>query len=285
MGASAHEAAKRPAKRQTRPYRGHPHSAQGRAATALNLYNIHMRIPRVHVDQPLGPGHEVLLPEQSGEHIARVLRLERGHPLILFNGDGCEYKATLASLAKRAVTAEVTAVQAVERESPLHLTLAQGIARGEKMDWILQKATELGVARIVPLVTERTEVKLDEERAERRLLHWTQVIAGACEQSGRTRLPQLEAPQRLDRWLSALGSDAALRLALIPGGDVGARELPAMVHGALLCVGPEGGFSDKDIAMLQQSQFRALRLGPRILRTETAGIAALAALQALQGDM
>jgi 16S rRNA (uracil1498-N3)-methyltransferase len=244
-----------------------------------------MRIPRVHVDQPLGPGHEVLLPEQSGEHIARVLRLERGHPLILFNGDGCEYDATLASLAKRAVTAEVTAVRAIERESPLRLTLAQGIARGEKMDWILQKATELGVARIVPIVTERTEVKLDEERAERRVLHWTQVIAGACEQSGRTRLPQLEAPQRLDRWLSALEDDAALRLALIPGGDVGARELPAMPHGALLCVGPEGGFSDKDIATLQHSRFQALRLGPRILRTETAGIAALAALQALQGDM
>jgi len=244
-----------------------------------------MRIPRVHVDQPLGPGHEVLLPEQSGEHVARVLRLERGHPLILFNGDGCEYEATLASLAKRAVTAEVTAVRAVERESPLRLTLAQGIARGEKMDWILQKATELGVARIVPIVTERTEVKLDEERAERRVLHWTQVIAGACEQSGRTRLPQLEMPQRLDRWLSALDDDGPLRLALIPGGDVGARDLPAMPHGALLCVGPEGGFSDKDIAMLQQSAFRALRLGPRILRTETAGIAALAALQALQGDM
>ena len=244
-----------------------------------------MRIPRVHVDQPLGPGHEVLLPEQSGEHLARVLRLERGHPLILFNGDGCEYKATLASLAKRAVTAEVTAVQAVERESPLHLTLAQGIARGEKMDWILQKATELGVARIVPIVTERTEVKLDEERAERRVLHWTQVIAGACEQSGRTRLPQIEMPQRLDRWLTALENDAALRLALIPGGEMDARSLPAMSHGALLCVGPEGGFSDKDIAMLEQSRFHALRLGPRILRTETAGIAALAALQALQGDM
>jgi len=244
-----------------------------------------MRIPRVHVDQPLGPGHEVLLPEQSGEHLARVLRLERGHPLILFNGDGCEYKATLASLAKRAVTAEVTAVQAVERESPLHLTLAQGIARGEKMDWILQKATELGVARIVPIVTERTEVKLDEERAERRVLHWTQVIAGACEQSGRTRLPQIEMPQRLDRWLTALENDAALRLALIPGGEMDARSLPAMSHGALLCVGPEGGFSDKDIAMLEQSRFHALRLGPRILRTETAGIAALAALQALWGDM
>ncbi|HSE11495.1 MAG TPA: 16S rRNA (uracil(1498)-N(3))-methyltransferase [Rudaea sp.] len=244
-----------------------------------------MRTPRVHVAKALGPGYEVVLPEQAGDHIARVLRLERGHPLILFNGDGCEYDATLASLARRAVSAEVTAVRVVDRESPLRLTLAQGIARGEKMDWILQKATELGVARIVPIVTERTEVKLDEERAERRVLHWTQVIAGACEQSGRTRLPQLDAPQRLDRWLSALDHDAALRLALIPGGDVGARDLPAMPHGALLCVGPEGGFSDNDTALLKHSGFRALRLGPRILRTETAGTAALAALQALWGDM
>ena len=244
-----------------------------------------MRIPRVHTSQTLNVGHEVLLPEQAGEHLARVLRLERGHPLILFNGDGREYDAKLTSLAKRAVSADVVASRFVDRESRLPLTLAQGIARGEKMDWILQKATELGVARIVPIVTERTEVKLDEERAERRVLHWTQVIAGACEQSGRTRLPQLDMPQRLDRWLSTLETDAALRLALIPGGDVGARDLPAMPHGALVCVGPEGGFSDKDVAMLQQSQFRALRLGPRILRTETAGIAALAALQALWGDM
>jgi 16S rRNA (uracil1498-N3)-methyltransferase len=244
-----------------------------------------MRIPRVHVAQPLGPGHQVMLPEQAGEHLARVLRLERGHPLILFNGDGREYDATLASLAKRAVCAEVTAIRPVDRESPLQLTLAQGIARGEKMDWILQKATELGVVRIVPVVTERTEVKLDEERAERRVLHWNQVIAGACEQSGRTRLPQLEAPQRLDRWLSALGDDPSLRLALVPGGTLGPRELPPMMHGALLCVGPEGGLSENDTALLLQSNFRALRLGPRILRTETAGVAALAALQALWGDM
>lgn len=244
-----------------------------------------MRIPRVHVAQSLQAGHEVLLPEQAGEHITRVLRLERGHPLILFNGDGHEYDATLESLARRAVSAEVSAVRAVDRESPLPLALAQGIARGEKMDWILKKATELGVARIIPIVTERTEVKLDEERAERRTLHWAGVIAGACEQSGRTRLPLLESPLRLDRWLGSLGADAALRLALLPDGDVAARSLPPMTQGAVLCVGPEGGFSENDVTMLRQTGFRGLRLGPRILRTETAGIAALSALQALQGDM
>jgi 16S rRNA (uracil1498-N3)-methyltransferase len=244
-----------------------------------------MRIPRVHIAQPLQAGREVLLPEQAGEHVARVLRLERGHPLILFNGDGHEYDATLASLARRAVSAEVIAVRAVERESPLPLTLAQGIARGEKMDWILKKATELGVMRIVPLVTERTEVKLDEERAERRMLHWGQVIAGACEQSGRTRLPLLDPPQRIERWLGGLGADSSLRLALLPDGDVVARALPTMTHGATLCVGPEGGLSENDVSMLRATGFLGLRLGPRILRTETAGVAALAVLQALQGDM
>jgi len=244
-----------------------------------------MRIPRVHIAQTLSAGHQVLLPEQAGEHIARVLRLERGHPLILFNGDGREYDATLVSLAKRAVSAEVVATRFVDRESPLPLTLAQGIARGEKMDWILQKATELGVARIVPLVTERTEVKLDEERVVRRMLHWTSVIAGACEQSGRTRLRQRDPPQRIEHWLETLVDRSDLRLALTPGGGVTPRTLPAMSQGAILCVGPEGGLSEHDSVMLVQTGFLSLRLGPRILRTETAGIAALAALQALQGDL
>ena len=242
-----------------------------------------MRVPRIYTDQPLRPGREVVLPEQAGEHVARVLRLERGHPLILFNGDGHEYDASLAALAKRSVTAAVTAIRSVDREAPLPLTLAQGIARGEKMDWILQKATELGVARIVPIITERTEVKLDEERAERRLAHWTSVVAGACEQSGRTRLPALEPPQRLDRWLGALG-EAGLRLALLPDGEIHLRQLPQMENGATLVVGPEGGLSDNDVALLAQTGFGGLRLGPRILRTETAGIAALAALQAVFGD-
>ena len=244
-----------------------------------------MRIPRIYTDQTLRPGLEVVLPEQAGEHVARVLRLEHGHPLILFNGDGCEYDATLAALVKRAVSAKITAVRESDREAPLQVTLAQGIARGEKMDWILQKATELGVARIVPLVTERTEVKLDEDRAERRRAHWMSVIAGACEQCGRNRLPALEPPQRLDRWLGSLGAAPALRLALLPEGDASLRQLPQMENGATLAVGPEGGFSEHDIALLGQGGFRGLRLGPRILRTETAGVAALAALQALYGDL
>lgn len=243
-----------------------------------------MRVPRIYTDQPLRPGSEVLLPEQSGEHVARVLRLDRGHPLVLINGDGCEYAATLAALAKRAVTADVVAVRQVDREAPLKITLAQGIARGEKMDWILQKATELGVARIVPLSTERTEVKLDEERAERRLAHWRSVIASACEQCGRTRLPTLAQPQRLDRWLGTLDAERALRLVLAPDGELAPRGIQNMENGALLAVGPEGGLSDHDMLLLRHAGFGGLRLGPRILRTETAGLAALAALQAVAGD-
>lgn len=243
-----------------------------------------MRIPRIHLAQELCLGQTVLLPDQAGEHVARVLRLDRGATLILFNGDGREFDATLASLAKHAVTAEICGVREADRESPLELTLAQGIARGEKMDWILQKATELGIARIVPIVTERTEVKLDEDRAERRMAHWASVIAGACEQSGRTRLPVLEAPQRMDRWLGSLAATAALRLALLPEGDVTVRQFPQVDNGAILAVGPEGGFSDNDAALLKQANFHGLRLGPRILRTETAGLAALAALQAMAGD-
>jgi 16S rRNA (uracil1498-N3)-methyltransferase len=203
----------------------------------------------------------------------------------LFDGNGAEYTGEIASLAKRTVTARVLeAAPDADRESPLRITLAQGIARGDKMDWILQKATELGVTRIVPLVTERTEVKLDAERAARRRAHWEAVLASACEQCGRNRLPRIDEPVKLAQWAATLDDDAGLRLALDPRGDANAREL---VPGAqvTLAVGPEGGLSDHDLAALAQAGFRGLRLGPRILRTETAGLAALAALQVLHGDL
>ncbi len=242
-----------------------------------------MRIPRIYTSQELRAGHEVLLPEQAGEHVVRVLRLDRGHPVILINGDGREYDARLASLAKRSVTALITASRDVDRESGLKVTLVQSIARGEKMDWILQKATELGVSRIVPLVTERTEVKLGEDRAERRMNHWTSVIESACEQSGRTTLPSLTPPQRIDRWLVAL-DDRTVKLALVPDGDTSLKNISVAGLGATIVVGPEGGLSEQDVTMLMQAGFVGLKLGPRVLRTETAGVAALAALQALFGD-
>jgi 16S rRNA (uracil1498-N3)-methyltransferase len=243
-----------------------------------------MRTIRIHVDQPLVPGTGLILPAQAGEHVGRVLRLATGDPLTLFNGDGHDYSATVRSVGKREVAVDVDSAQCAGRESPLALTLAQGVARGEKMDLIVQKATELGVGRIAPVLTERSEVKLDAARAEKRLAHWRAVAASACEQSGRARVPEILPTQPLAAWLATLAADGALRLALLPEGDSALRTLQFTAAGGLLVVGPEGGLGERDVAPLQAAGFRGLRLGPRILRTETAGLAALAALQALHGD-
>jgi len=244
-----------------------------------------MRTIRIHVDQPLAAASELNLPPQAGEHVARVLRMSAGDPLTLFNGDGMDYPATILTVGKREVTVQVYAAHSPANESPLRLTLAQGIARGEKMDLIVQKATELGVTRIVPLLTERSEVKLDATRAEKRLAHWRAVAASACEQSGRACLPEVVAAQPLQTWLNGLTNDGALRLALLPDGTKQARALHFGNAGGLLVVGPEGGLGERDVAVLRDAGFNGLQLGPRILRTETAGLAALAALQALHGDL
>ena len=244
-----------------------------------------MRPIRIYVDATLAPGQPLLLPAQAGEHVARVLRMAEGDPLVLFNGDGHDYPATITALGKREVQVAVGNGRAVAGESPLRLTLAQGVARGEKMDLIVQKATELGVACIAPLLTERSEVRLDPARAEKRLAHWRAVAASACEQSGRARLPDILPAQPLDAWLAGLTGDAALRLALLPEGDQSLRSLTPAPSGAMLVVGPEGGLGERDVSALRGADFIGLALGPRVLRTETAGLAALAALQALHGDM
>ena len=243
-----------------------------------------MRNIRLHVDMPIAVGAELALPAQAAEHATRVLRLVAGDPLTLFNGDGCDYPASILTLTRREVVVLVQARQVADNESPLALTLAQGVARGEKMDLIVQKATELGVVRIVPLLTERAEVKLDATRAEKRLLHWRAVAASACEQSGRACLPEISPALPLAAWLGVLVEDGALRLALLPQATQSARELRFTTAAGLLVVGPEGGLGERDVAALTLAGFSGLRLGPRILRTETAGLAALAALQALHGD-
>lgn len=248
-----------------------------------------MRNIRLHIDHRLDIGADIPLPPQASEHAARVLRLVVGDPLTLFNGDGCDYPATILVLGKREVTVRITDKRARRNESPLVLTLAQGVARGDKMDFIVQKATELGVARIVPLLTERSEVKLDPARSEKRLTHWRAVAASACEQSGRAVLPEITAALPLSTWLADLdsqggGTEGALRLALLPEAATSSRELCFGGAGGLLVVGPEGGLGERDIDALQAAHFEGLRLGPRILRTETAGLAALAALQAIHGD-
>ena len=244
-----------------------------------------MRTTRIHLQQPLAPAAELALPTQAAEHVARVLRMNAGDVLTVFNGDGYDYAATLVSVGKREVIIRIGEREEVANESPLPLTLAQGVARGEKMDLIVQKATELGVARIVPLFTERSEVKLDPARAEKRLQHWRAVAASACEQSGRVRVPEVMPALSLQSWLENLADNDALRLALLPEGTLRARELRFGASGGWLVVGPEGGLGERDIAALREAGFQGLQLGPRILRTETAGLAALAALQALHGDL
>lgn len=243
-----------------------------------------MRTIRIHVEVALSQGTEWPLPAQAAEHVARVLRLSAGAPVTLFNGDGHDYQAIILDVGKREVTVRIESRSAVQNESPLRLTLAQAVVRGEKMDLIVQKATELGVTRIVPLLTERSEIKLDAGRAAKRLAHWQAVVASACEQSGRACVPEVTPALSLSAWLASLPVDQALRLALLPQASQSARELNFTDGSGILVVGPEGGLGERDIAALIAAGFRGLRLGPRILRTETAGLAALAALQALHGD-
>lgn len=244
-----------------------------------------MRTIRFHADLPLAVGADLVLPPDAAEHATRVLRLPAGAPVVLFNGDGCDYAATIGSIDKRAVRVQVTACSPVYNESPLPLLLAQGIARGDKMDLIVQKATELGATGIVPLLTERSEVRLDAERAAKRLAHWQSVAVSACEQSGRARIPRIAPIQPLAAWLGGLADDGALRLALLPGAEKTLGALRFGAAGGVLVIGPEGGLGEADTRALAQHGFLGLRLGPRILRTETAGLAALSALQACHGDL
>lgn len=241
-----------------------------------------MRRTRVHVDLPLAEGRRVVLPDAARDRLLSVLRLRDGAPVVLFDGQGLDWPGILRVGRGEAVVELGTPV-AVATESPLAVTLVQAIARGEKMDLILQKATELGVARIVPVVTERTEVRLDTERGAKRLEHWRRVVASACEQCGRARLPTVEPPVELAVFAgTAVRSDARLCL-LDPEAGVGFGDLDAS-RPVVIAIGPEGGFGERDLAALRLAGFDGVRLGPRVLRTETAGLAALAVLQALAGD-
>lgn len=244
-----------------------------------------MRLTRCHVELALAPGLELALPEEAANHLVRVLRLGEGDGCVLFNGDGRDYPATIVLATKREVRVRVGEPVAVDNESPREIVLLQGIARGEKMDLILQKATELGVSAVLPVNAERTEVKLDAARAAKRMAHWRNVIVSACEQSGRARVPALSAPRALAEAAAAVPA-GALCLTLDPQGEHRLATLAAAAGQALVvAIGPEGGWSPRDRQALAAAGFQGLRLGPRILRTETAGLAAIAALQARLGDL
>lgn len=229
--------------------------------------------------------HEsVHLDEKASHHLGRVLRAEVGDHLTVFNGQGGEYAAEITSISKKSVIVKLTGFIARDVESPIKIHLAQGIARGEKMDFIIQKAVELGASSITPLITERSNVRFDKEREEKRMQHWQAVVVSACEQSGRNRVPEVLAPMTMHTWLPQVKAD--LSFVLSPHVDA---KLPdkKLAEGAsvVLLIGPEGGLTETEIAMASQHGFTPLNLGPRVLRTETATLAAVTALQVCYGDL
>ena len=257
-----------------------------------------MRVPRLYLPAPLMTGATVPLNDSAFNHAVRVLRLKPGAPLVLFDGEGGVFAATLGETGKRGAWARVAEVLPDEAEPPLRIVLAQGISRSEKMDHTVQKAVELGIAAIQPLFAERGGVNLSGERLARKVQHWRSIVIGACEQCGRNRLPELREPRSLSEWLAqpadsllprggelGRGSEAQeLRLLLDPLAKQGLRGLEPPTAAVTLLIGSEGGLSPAEIAQAQAAGFVGVRLGPRVLRTETAGVAALAALQALWGD-
>ena len=238
-----------------------------------------MRLSRFFIDAPLSLGqHE--LPEAQAHYIGRVLRHAVGDAVQLFDGSGQEYRGELIEVGKKAVRVELREQLAGQAESPLRIHLGQGLSRGERMDWAIQKATELGVSEITPIVSERCEVRLKDERADKRLAHWRQVAISACEQCGRSVLPQIHPPLLLADWLKQV--DAELKLVLHPVAE------PLQSHakpGTLaFLIGPEGGLSEVEVQQATGAGFHPARLGPRVLRTETAPVVALAVAQQLWGD-
>jgi 16S rRNA (uracil1498-N3)-methyltransferase len=242
-----------------------------------------MRLTRVYVDAVLTSDTIVELPRDTASHLAKVLRARGGDQIVLFSGDGREYAGAIGSVRGSRVTAAVGVGANVDRESPFAITLVQCVPRGDRMDFIVQKATELGVTRLVPVLSQRSVVRLDESQSASKAAHWRAVAVSACEQCGRNRLPIIETPAPLIDYL-ATSAPAAARLVLEP--DLGpAATLSNLETAVEIAIGPEGGFGDDELDAFRIAGFVRVRLGPRILRTETAAIAALTWLQTRFGDM
>lgn len=240
---------------------------------------------RFYFPGKLGNGSEVRLPPEAAHHAARVLRLAVDEPVTLFDGHGGEFEARITRMDRGEVTIKTGAHLAIEREAPLQILLAQGLSSGDRMDLTLQKAVELGVAAIQPVATERSIVKLKDERAARRAEHWQNLVIAACEQCGRNRVPPVAPLLGFGEWLAQLGQPGdGLRLMLSPQAAVSLGELAPARGPVFLLAGPEGGLAPGEMESAHSRGFAPVRLGPRVLRTETAALAALAAIQALWGD-
>lgn len=242
-----------------------------------------MRIVRIYTDQPL-PAHSLVnLPEAASHHLSRVLRMRTGEMLHVFNGRGGCHEARIVSIGKRQVEVELIAFREEERESRLDILLAQGISRGQHMDYTIQKAVELGVTHIVPVLTGHGNVSLKDERVETRLRHWEGIIIHACEQCGRNRLPTLSPPVNFSDWLAQ--DTRSRRLILDPESEHSLAAITEPGGAVSLLCGPEGGFGRDEVRTALREGYTGVRLGPRVLRTETAAVAALSACQTLWGDL
>ena len=240
-------------------------------------------IPRFFCPFPLHPGATVELAADAAHHALKVLRVAAGDTAILFDGRGGQWRATLNPAGKD-LRATLEEFDDADCESPLALTLVQGLPSGDKMDLVVQKAVEMGVRRIQPVAAKRSVVRLSGERAERRVEHWRNIAIAACEQSGRNRVPAVATILDLPQYLGIAAQENALRFVCAPGVAVRLRDLPAPEGPVSLLVGPEGGFEEGELLAARAVGFRAIALGPRVLRTETTGLGAVAAMMALWGD-
>lgn len=239
-----------------------------------------MRVPRIYEPQPLSAGAVLTLGEDGANHVGRVLRMQTGQELMLFNGQGGQYPATILEVGKKQVQVQLAELDPSEVESPLHIHLGQVISRGDKMEFTIQKSVELGVNTITPLFSERCGVKLSGERLDKKLEQWQKIAISACEQCGRSRLPAIHAPLTLGEWLEQTAAE--LKLVLHPVAEpLTGHARPASLA---FLIGPEGGLSDAEVAQAQRAGYQAARLGPRVLRTETAPVVALSVAQQLWGD-
>ena len=242
-----------------------------------------MRIPRIYLSQPLNSGNTIELDSNALRHVVQVLRLKAGHPLILFNGDGGEFEAQLVKVEKRQAVAQIGRFHDVSRESSLITHLGLGISKGERMDFALQKAVELGVSKITPLFTEHCVVQLTGKRVVKKQAHWQTVLISACEQSGRNTIPVLNSAATFTDWLASI--QTATRLILDPQAHTGLSTITLPPAEIALTVGPEGGFSEAEIKQAGDTGFIGVSLGPRVLRTESAAVASLTAVQCMWGDL
>jgi len=242
-----------------------------------------MRRSRVYTPQHLVLSGSLELEGPASHYLLRVLRLSAGDPVTLFNGNGRDYLGEICQVKRQCATVMISGSEIPENESPLKITLVQAISRGERMDYSLQKATELGVFCVQPVTSSRVEVRLDEKRQAKRQAHWQGVVVSACEQSGRAVVPEVRTPLSLHEWLSS--SDGPPRLVLDPAAATRLSGLVLNGDAISILVGPEGGFSTQELEDIRATGIRAVSLGPRVLRTETAGPAAISVLQAAAGDL